>query len=440
MDSYHGVPRSNELYQHALELMPGGTQLFSRRAERFVPGVTPMYLSRASGVHVWDIDGNEYLDFCMGCGPVILGHAHPAVTAAVSEQLSRGNCLTVNHPLEVWLAEALIELVPCAEMVRFAKTGGETNAIALRIARGVTGRDKVAFCGYHGWHDWYLAANLTNSDTLNTHLLPDLDTRGVPRALAGTTLPFEYNNLDSLRAVLEANRGEVAGIIMEACRSKAPDSGFLEGVRALADEHGALLIFDEIVTGFRIALGGAQEYFGVTPDLCTFAKALSNGIPLGAVCGRREFMEPAATMFISSTYFSDALGLAAGVTTLQVLRDEPVIEHLWQAGQRLMDGLRELAVKHALPLEVHGYPPNHHLTFAVDDSDLKTIMTTVFLQEMTRRGMLVMMGNYMSYAHTDEDLDRYLQAADEAMAIVAQGDLAGKVEAGLWGSTFKRLV
>jgi glutamate-1-semialdehyde 2,1-aminomutase len=437
---YHGVPTANALYERALQIMPGGTQLFSRRADRFAPGVTPMYLERAEGVRLWDVDGNEYLDFGMGCGPVILGHAYPAVTEAVVAAAQRGNCLTVNSPLEIELAELLIELVPCAEMVRFGKCGGETNAAAIRIARGHTGRDVVLFCGYHGWHDWYLAANLQDDSTLNSHLLPGLDTRGVPPALAGTAQPFEYNNLDSLRAALAANRGRVACIIMEAARGKQPAPGFLEGVRALCDEHGAVLIFDEVVTGFRLALGGAQEYFGVTPDLCTFAKALSNGIPLGAVCGRREVMQSAATMFVSSTYFSDTLGLAAGLATVQTLRDEPVLPHVWAMGERLQDGLRALADRHGIAFHCDGFPPVLHMGFDEADEHQRIVMTTVYLQELVKRGILCLMGAYLSYSHRPEDIDAYLQAADEAFAIITQGDLESKVEGGLWGQGFRRLV
>ena len=441
---YRGVPRSNALYDRALQILPGGTQLFSRRADRFVPGITPMYLARAEGVRLWDVDGNEYLDFGMGCGPVVLGHAYPAVTEAVIRQAQLGNCYTVNSPLEVELAELLIELVPGAEMVRFGKCGGETNAAAIRIARGHTGREVVLFCGYHGWHDWYLAANLSDDNTLDSHLLPGLDTRGVPSALAGTALPFEYNNLDSLRAALEHSRGRVACVIMEAARAKQPAPGFLEGVRALCDEHEVVLIFDEVVTGFRLALGGAQEFFGVTPDLCTFAKALSNGIPLGAICGRRDVMASAATMFISSTYFSDAIGLAAGLATVRELRDQPVIAHLWAMGERLQTGLRALAARHELPFHCDGFPPVLHMGFDEPDEHQRLVMTTVYLQELVKRGILCLMGAYLSYSHRPEHIDAYLQAADEACAIIKQGLAAGNLESlcegGLWGQGFRRLV
>ncbi len=442
--AYQGVPKSEKLYERAQQIMPGGTQLFSRRADRFVPGWTPMFIARAEGAKLWDIDGNEYVDFGMGCGPVILGHAYPAVVEAVEEQLRRGNCHTVNSPIEVELAELLIDVVPCAEMVRYAKCGGEINTVALRIARGYTGRDKVAFCGYHGWHDWYLSANLSSSDALNAHLLPGLDTRGVPRCLEGTAIPFEFNNLDSLKGVLDANRGEIACIIMEACRTQSPEPGYLESVKELAHQHGAVLIFDEIVTGFRMTLGGAQEYFGVTPDLATFAKALSNGIPVAAVCGSEEIMSEAAGMFISSTYFSDTLGIAAAIATIKELRDRPVFEHIWRLGKRLQDGLNALGAKYGVPFHSAGQAPFQHPGFVHDDEETRVLMNTIFLQELTRGGILGTTVIYMSYSHTEDDVQAYLRAAEVATEKVArgleEGDLGKYCEAGLCGQSFRRLV
>ncbi len=413
------VTSSLKLYQRALEIIPGGTQLFSRRPERFAPGVCPPYLTHAEGTRVWDLDGNEYIDFLCGIGPVILGHAYPAVTEAVIAQLRRGSCFSANHPVEVELAELLLETVPCAEMVRFCKSGGTADEMAVRIARGHTGRDKVAFCGYHGWHDWYLAANLSGPETLNAHLLPGLDIRGVPRALEGTALPFEYNNLDSLRAVLEANRGEVAAIIMEAARTDLPAPGFLEGVRALADEHGAVLIFDEVITGFRLALGGAQEYFGVTPDLATFGKAMSNGHPIAAVCGRREVMQDAASMFISSTYYSDPAGMVAALATIRELQCRNALEHIHAMGRMLQEGFAALARKHNVPASCPGLPPVTHPHFDLPAELVKPV-TTLYLQEMFRGRIFAGTVNYICYQHTREDIEAFLHAADGALAKVRQ--------------------
>jgi glutamate-1-semialdehyde 2,1-aminomutase len=411
------VTRSLQLYKRALDIIPGGTQLFSRRSERFAPGVCPPYVTHARGSRVWDLDGNEYIDFLCGVGPVILGHAYEPVTNAVIEQLRRGSSFPVNHPLEVELAELLIETIPCAEMVRFCKSGGTADEMAVRIARGHTGRDKIAFCGYHGWHDWYLAANLSGPETLNAHLLPGLDIRGVPRALEGTVIPFEYNNLDSLWAVLEASRGEVAGIIMEPSRTDLPEPGFLEGVRALADEHEVVLIFDEIITGFRLALGGAQEYYGVTPDIATFGKAMSNGHPIAAVCGRREVMQDAATMFISSTYYSDAAGMAAALATIRELRAKNALAHIWEMGAMLKEGFQELARRHALKASLLGPPPVTHPHFECPEH-LRGPLTTLYLQEMYRGGILACTVNYLCYQHTAADIQAFLRAADGALALV----------------------
>jgi len=437
------VSRSLALYERAMEIIPGGTQLFSRRPERFAPGVCPPYVTHGKGSRVWDLDGNEYIDFLCGVGPVILGHAYEPVTEAVVEQVRRGSSFPVNHPVEVELAELLVETIPCAEMVRFAKSGGTADEMAVRIARGHTGRDKVAFCGYHGWHDWYLAANLAGPETLNSHLLPGLDIRGVPRALEGTALPFEYNNVQSLQAVLEANPGEIAAIIMEACRTDLPAPGFLEGVRALADEHGAVLIFDEVITGFRLAMGGAQEYFGVTPDLATFGKAMSNGHPISAVCGKREVMADVASMFISSTYYSDAPGMAAAVATISELKRTDALTHIWAMGEMLSDGFDDLAREHGVAAHCAGLPPVTHPHFDCPD-ELRKPVTTLYLQEMYRRGILACTVNYICYEHSLDDIAHFLAAADHALALVgralAEGDPAKYLQAGERGDDLGRMV
>ncbi|MEA3400053.1 MAG: aminotransferase class III-fold pyridoxal phosphate-dependent enzyme [Armatimonadota bacterium] len=437
------ITRSLELYDRALQIIPGGTQLFSRRPERFAPGVCPPYVTRAKGTRVWDLDGNEYIDFLCGVGPVILGHAYDRVTEAVVEQVRKGSAFSVNHPLEAELAELLVEIVPCAEMVRFCKAGGTADEMAVRIARGHTGRDKVVFCGYHGWHDWYLSANLGDDETLDGHLLPGLDIRGVPRALRGTAVPFEYNDLDSLRSALEANRGDVAAIIMEPSRTDLPQPGFLERVREQADAHGAVLIFDEVITGFRLALGGAQEMYGVIPDMATYGKAMSNGHPIAAVCGRREVMQDAATMFISSTYYSDAAGMAAALATIRELRDTNALEHIREMGRMLIDGFAELAERHSVPAALLGPPPCTHPHFDCPGDLSKDIMT-LYLQEMYRGRVLACTVNYICYQHSPEDIQAFLDAADGALAVVRQaldeGDASAYLEADRRGDDLPRIV
>ncbi|HJT77276.1 MAG TPA: aminotransferase class III-fold pyridoxal phosphate-dependent enzyme, partial [Gemmataceae bacterium] len=329
------VPRSMALYRRALELIPGGTQLVSRRPTRYANGVSPVYAARARGARFWDVDGNEYIDWVSGIGAIILGYCDPVVDEAVREQMSRGTVYSINHELEVELAEELARTIPCAEMVRYAKCGGEACAMAVRIARGATGRDRVLFCGYHGWHDWYLAANLMAEDSLNAHLFPGIEPVGVPRALAGTALPFPFGDLVALGQLLDDHRGQVAAVILEPLRSELPPAGYLEGVRRLCREHDAVLIFDEVSCGFRLRLGGVQEYAGVTPDLAVFAKAISNGYPMAAVVGRRAVMEPAGRMFISSTYWGDTLGLRAALTTIRELRRREVPAYLDRLGHDL---------------------------------------------------------------------------------------------------------
>ena len=314
------VQKSTELYERAGELIPGWVQLQSRRASGFAEGVSPSYAASAKGSRFTDVDGNEYIDWVNCYTAVILGHADDVVDGAVKEQIDLGSLFTINSPKEVELAEILVETVPSAEMVRYTKGGGDACAVAARIARGATGRDKIIFSGYHGWHDWYQAANLLEDPATGGFPVTGTRATGVPKALAGTALPFAEGDLDTLRRLLDENKGEVAAIMMEPMRSELPPEGYLETVKELAHANGAILIFDEVSCGFRAAVGGVQEYLGITPDMTTFAKCISNGYPMGAVVGSREVMEPAGSMFISSSYWSDNVGLAASIATLGELK------------------------------------------------------------------------------------------------------------------------
>jgi glutamate-1-semialdehyde aminotransferase len=430
----HAVRKTYELYREALEIIPGGAQLISRRPELYAPGLTPPYVSRGKGSRFWDLDGNEYIDFMMCVGASILGYADDAVDEAVIAQIRQGTAYSVSHPLEVELARALIDAIPSAEAVRYCKGGGEANTIAVRIARGYTGREKVLFCGYHGWHDWYLAANLENEAVLDTHLLPGIRPQGVPRGLAGTALPFRYNDLDSLEQQLDRNRGHVAAIILEASRGASlPAPGFLEGVRALASDHGAVLIFDEVVTGFRLALGGAQERFGVTPDLATYAKAISNGYAMGAVVGRHEVMQVVGDMFVSSTYWSDAVGLAAALATVRELRRREAFRHIGVLGERFQARFDELAAEHELPLHTAGLPQQFAIVADGGDATTKRALKDFYVQEMTRRGFFTSFGVSPCYAHTDDDLELATAAWREVFSLMRAalraGDLAARVGA-----------
>lgn len=438
------VGRSRELWARAQELIPGGTQLLSRRPSRYAAGVSPAYAERAAGARFWDVDGNEYIDWVSGIGSIILGYADPVVDEAVRAQIGRGLTTSVNHELEIELAEELVRTIPSAEMVRYAKCGGEACAIAVRIARGVTGRDRVLFCGYHGWHDWYLAANLGEEAGLNAHLFPGIEPIGVPRALEGTALPFPYGDLEALSERLEASRGQVAAIIMEPVRSEPPPAGYLEGVRALATEHGAVLIFDEVSCAFRISLGGAQERFGVTPDMTVLAKAISNGYPMAAVVGRRAVMEPAGRMFISSTYWSDAIGLVAALTTIRELRRREVPAYLRDLGTRLQDGINTVAEETGTPVRCGGLAVHPLLQFGVDDPVAKKKLTTLYIQEMAKRGCHGYAAFYLNAAQGEAEIEQTLAAAREVFPQLREGlergDIDARLECDLTEDAFRRLV
>jgi glutamate-1-semialdehyde 2,1-aminomutase len=420
------VEKSYELYRRALEIIPGGAQLISRRPDLYAPGLTPPYVARGKGARFWDLDGNEYLDFMMCVGASILGYADDAVDQAVIEQIGQGTAYSVSHPLEYELARELIDAIPCAEAVRYCKGGGEANAIAVRIARGYTGREKVLFCGYHGWHDWYLAANLENDSVLDSHLLPGIRPWGVPHGLAGTALPFRYNDLASLEEQLDRNHGQVAAIILEASRGASlPAPGFLEGVRALATAHGAVLIFDEVVTGFRIGLGGAQERFGVLPDLATYAKAISNGYAMGAVVGRREVMEVVGAMFVSSTYWSDAVGLAAALATIRELRRRDAFARIGALGERFQRRFNDLAAEHELSLRAAGLPQQFAIGPTEGDAATKRGLKDYYVQEMTRRGFFTSFGVSLCYAHGEDDLEQAALAWREVFPLLRAALRAG---------------
>jgi glutamate-1-semialdehyde 2,1-aminomutase len=438
------VSRSMQLYRRAEKLIPGGTQLISRRPTRYAYGVSPAYFTRAKGARFWDVDGNEYIDWVSGIGAIILGYCDSVVDEAVVRQIQNGVMTSINHELELELAELLIETIPCAEMVRYAKGGGDACAIAVRIARGTTGRDKILFCGYHGWHDWYLAANLGAESSLNEHLFSGIEPIGVPRALEGTAIPFPYGDADALGETLDANRGEVAAVIMEPLRSAEPPEGYLKRVSELAREHGALLIFDEVSTGFRPSASGVQPLVGVTPDMAVFAKSISNGYPMGAVVGRRDAMEPASRMFISSTYWSDTIGLAAAITTLKEVAARDVPAHCRALGQRLKSGIETTAAETGMPVSCVGIDYHPHLQFNVDDDSLKTKLATLYIQEMAKRGCHGYASFYLNAAQGDAEVEQTMRAAAEAFALMAEGLDRGNIDAllecELRQDAFRRLV
>lgn len=412
-----------DLYRRALGVIPGGTQLLGKRPEMFLPGHWPAYSARASGCTIWDLDGRELVDMTTtGIGACLLGYADPDVNAAVKQAIDRGSLTSLNSPDEVELAERLVDLHPWADMVRYARTGGEAMSIAVRIARAASGRDTVAVCGYHGWGDWYIAANLGDDSRLDGHLLPGLQPTGVPKVLRNTTLPFHYNRIDQLDDIVARHGDELGAIVMEPLRFDEPVDGFLEGVRAIADRHDLVLVFDEITSGWRHTFGGVHQTLGVDPDIAVYAKSISNGFPMAAVVGRGSVMDAAHRSFISSTYWTEAIGPAAALRTLDKMLTSNLAEHVDAAGRAFQQGLRRLAEVHDVPLQVSGRPALTHIGFDCGDDSLA--VRTLFCQHMLDRGYLTSGAFYPTLAHDHVVVAGYLDAADRALERIA-GALAG---------------
>lgn len=431
-----------DLYARARKIIPGGTQLFSKRPELFLPDQWPAYYEKVKGIEVFDLDGQRYLDFASsGIGTCVLGAADPDVNAAVIKAVEAGSMGTLNCAEEVELAELLIELHPWADMARFQRTGGEAMAVAVRIARAATGRDRVAFCGYHGWSDWYVAANLADKKNLDGHLLPGLASTGVPAALAGSALPFKYNRADELRQIVAETDGDLAAVVMEPHGvAEEPAPGFLEEVRAIANSCGAVLVFDEVTSGWRMNTGGIHLTLGVTPDIAVFAKCISNGYPMSAIIGSDSVMQAAQDSFISSAYWTERIGPAAALATIQKHRRENVPEHLIRVGNRLEEGWKAAAGETGLALSFFGIAPQRGFIFEHDDPD---VLTTLFTQEMLVRGFIATPRVFATLAHTDEHIDSYLNAAGEVFADIANAINTGNPRQRLYGpvkhSHFKRL-
>ncbi len=429
-----------KLWHEAKQIIPGGGQLLSKRCERFLPDQWPAYYNRAKGCEVWDLDDNRYIDFAqMGVGACILGYADDDVNAAVTDAIAKGNMCTLNAPEEVELAKTLVELHPWAQMARFARTGGEACAVAIRIARAASGKGRIAFCGYHGWSDWYLAANLSENSSLDGHLLPGLEPHGVPRGLTASALPFRYNNLDDLEELM-AKHDDIGVIIMEPQRGSAPDPGFLEGVRAIADRTKAVLIFDEVTSGFRMNLGGIHMTYGVEPDIAVFGKALGNGYPIAAIIGRRQTMNAAQSTFISSTMWTERVGFTAALATIEKMRANNVQQQLIAFGERLNAGWEALALKHGLSIHVDGIPPLTHISFNHPDANA---LQTLYTQEMLYRGYLVGAAVYMTAAYSNAVLDAFIAESDPVFGTISKAVKDGNVHALLKGpeaqTGFKRL-
>lgn len=420
--------RSDELWERALKVIPVGTQTFGKSPKQWAFGTAPNYLERGLGSHVWDVDGNEYIDYGMALGPIILGYNYPRVNDAIIAQLQDGSILSLNHPIEVELSELLTKLIPCAEMVRFGKNGSDGTAAAVRLARAYTNRDVILCSGYHGWQDWYIG-------TTSRY-------RGVPQAVRDLTEQFPYNDIDALNALFDKYSGKVATVIMEPSNFEPPHDGYLEKVKELTHKNGAVLVFDEVLTGFRMALGGAQEYFGVIPDLAIFAKAMANGMPISALVGKSEIMQLFSEVFYSFTFASEMLSMAASIATIHELQEKEALRAIWERGGVFKQGCLELITEFGLEGKVSctGYDVWHRFSFAGKDARETQVMETVFRQEVTKRGVLMRTSTFICYSHSARDIQLTLEAYGEALELISQALKRGNLEELLEGPVIEPVI
>lgn len=401
--------QSEDFLRRAEKVIPLGSQTFSKSRTQYPHGVSPFFITRAKGCRVWDIDGNEYIDFVSSLASITLGYQDPDVTNAVRDQLDNsGVIFSLPHPLETEVAELLCELVPCAEMVRFGKNGSDATAGAVRLARAYTSRDRVAVCGYHGWQDWYIGSTARH--------------RGVPQATRDLTHAFTYNDLDSLERLFAAHPGEFAAVILEPMNVTEPAPGFLQGVKDMAHRHGALLVFDETITGFRYAPGGAQELFGITPDLATFGKGLANGYPLSAVAGRREVMKLMEEIFFSFTFGGDTLSLAAAKATLTKLKTQPVVKTLAERGSQVIEGTRRILADAQLDdvFFVSGHPTWSFLNIRDARGQTAFEIKSLLMQELHQAGIICLGAHNVNYSHRPEDIDALIEAYARILPFIGQ--------------------
>jgi glutamate-1-semialdehyde aminotransferase len=433
--------KGQNLYKEAKKIIPGGTQLLSKRPEMFLPDFWPVYYSKAKGCAVWDLEGNKFIDMSyMGIGSCILGYADREVNSAVKRAIDQASITTLNAPEEIELAKLLCKLHPWAKMVRYARCGGEAMAIAIRIARAYSRKDIVLFCGYHGWHDWYLAANLASNKALDGHLLPGLHPQGVPRALRGTAYPFQYNDTEGFLKLVSKHRDKIGAIVMEPLRSQNPDKKFIQAIHEVARTLKVVLVVDEITSGFRFTVGGAHLLFGLEPDIAVFAKAMSNGFAMAAVIGKEKVMQVAQETFISSTYWTERLGPVAALATIKKIQKYKVPQYLTNIGKQIKEGWKKLALGNGLKVELSGTLPLGHFSFQHENP---LILKTLFTQLMLERGFLATTAFYASYSHRQEHINKYFSAVDEVFAFIAKAVKQGNSKKYLKGpachSGFKRL-
>ena len=410
--------KSQDLYVKAKSIIPGGTQLLSKRPEMFLPNLWPSYYKKSKGCEVWDLDNNHYYDVgIMGIGTCVLGYANDAVNDAVKDSIDNGSMSTLNAPEEVELAEKMLEIHPWSDQVRFAKTGGEAVTVALRIARACTKKTKIAFCGYHGWHDWYLSANLNDEEGLGGQLLPGLSVDGIPKELKNTAFPFIYGNYEKFNEIISNFGNELGVVIMEVQRYKTLDIDFLKHIRKVTEDLGIVLIFDEISSGFRVNIGGMHLLHGVNPDMAVFGKALGNGFPISAILGTATVMSSAQGTFISSSYWTERTGYVAALKTLEFYKEKNVIEAISKTGMFIRKGLTDIFDKTKLNISVLGGLDSVVAMDIQEENPL--LLKTIFIQEMLDRGFLASNLIYVSFAHTQDVIDKYLENALEVFQLIA---------------------
>lgn len=380
-----------------LEYIPAGAQTLSKTPSQHVIGVTPLTVSRAKGVYLWDREGNKYLDTVLALGPTIFGYANDRIDGVVKEQIGKGTTYSLPSEHELGLAKLLRETVPCAEMSRFLMSGNEATAGAIRLARHITKRDHVAKCGYHGFQDWSVAT-MAGRNT------------GIPEAVKGLTHDFKYNDMESLEKIFKDYPNQIAAVIMEPVSTEKPANGFLEEVQERTRKHGALFIFDELITGFRWALGGAQEYFGVIPDLACFGKALGAGYPISAICGKAKYMKRMEEVFVSPNFGGFTPGLVAAMESIRMMREYgDVHQHIHTLGGYLIDKGNEIAAEYHLPIQLVGFGPHPVMTIGIEDDYWNRVVRTYIFQEMNKGGILFSTSMMIGYPHRREEIDLILR-------------------------------
>lgn len=419
------IKKSLAFKKKAWNLIPSCTQTFSKGPTQFVQGVSPIFLEKGKGSHVWDVDGNEFIDFTMALAAVILGYNYPIVTEAVKKYLDFGTTFTLPHRLEIELSELLCEIIPCAEMVRFGKNGSDVTSGAVRVARAYTGRNKIICCGYHGWQDWYIGSTSRN--------------KGVPEAVRELTLTFEYNKIDTLEKIFAENRNQIAAVIMEPVGIEEPKDNFLKEVKELTHKNGAILIFDEIVTGFRLSLGGAQEYFNVIPDLACFGKAMGNGFPIAAVVGKKEIMKLFDKVFFSFTFAGEIISIAAAIATLKEMKEKKVIVYLWEQGRKLKEGFNVLAKEYGVDkfMQCIGLSPRTVITFKDEQQNEDLLLKSLFQQECIKRKILFTSVHNLSFSHINADINYTLRVYRTVLEILKDAIVKNKIRRLLNGKPVK---